>query len=109
QDPSTRKRALAATAIKNTVSINSSGTNTESSATDTTYTVSPTGSYDYAISGFGAGDKIVGPTGVIPTIADQVSFTDGRVSLQYANAGNVTKIRLSGLTAAHGKLCSWRT
>ena len=83
------------------VAVSAAGSATETSATNTTYTVGPiTSSYTYTIAGFGAGDKIVSPTGVTATIADQSSFSDGSVSLQYASGGNVVKITLTGLTNA---------
>ena len=57
-------------------------------------------SYSYTIAGFGAGDRIVGPAGESPTLADQSSFTDGIVTIQYAKGGNVVKVTLTGLTEA---------
>ena len=59
-----------------------------------------TSSYTYTIAGFGAGDRIVGPAGETATLADQSSFTDGSLSVQYAKGGNVVKVTLTGLTAA---------
>jgi len=78
------------------------GAGTSNAATgDTTFTLGPiTSSYTHTIAGFGAGDKIVGPAGVLASVADQTSFTDGSLSLQYASGGNIVKITLTGLTAA---------
>jgi len=82
------------------VAVSAAGSATETSATNTTYTVGPiTSSYTYTIAGFGAGDKIVSPSGAAATI-DNSSFTDGTFSLQYASGGNVVKITLTGLTSA---------
>jgi len=38
------------------------------------------------------------------TIADQTSFSDGTVSLQYKSGDNIAKITLTGLTTAQDSL-----
>ena len=81
-----------------TIAVNAAGSNTDSGAVNTTYNVS-SGNYAYTITGFGAGDHIVGPAGN-PGTLDNSSFTDGQVVLQWANAGQVTQVVLAGLTAA---------
>jgi hypothetical protein len=80
--------------------ITSTGTFNAATGDVTFSLASVTSSYDYTIAGFGAGDRIVGPSGVTPTITDQGSFTDGSLSVQYVSGGNVVKITLTGLTAA---------
>jgi hypothetical protein len=68
---------------------------------DVTFGISAiSSSYSYTIAGFGVGDRIVGPTGESATLADQSSFTDGKVTIQYAKGGNVVKVTLTGLTEA---------
>ena len=57
------------------------------------------GPLTYSIPGFGAGDKIVSPTGVAPSLLNS-SFSDGTVTLQYTTPGNVVNITLTGLTNA---------
>ena len=65
-----------------------------------TYNIAaPTGTFAYSIPGFGAGDKIVSPAGLAPSLING-SFSDGNVALQYATGGNVVTITLTGLTNA---------
>ncbi|NDD14966.1 MAG: hypothetical protein EB072_20620, partial [Betaproteobacteria bacterium] len=58
-----------------------------------------TSTYSYAITGFGAGDSLVGPTGISPSITND-SFADGVIELGFASSGNLVKITLTGLTAS---------
>jgi Ca2+-binding RTX toxin-like protein len=62
----------------------------------TDYTVAA-GSYTYTIAGFGDDDSIDFPDSNAATV-NNVSFTDGSVDLQWADAGNVVTITLTGLT-----------
>lgn len=55
------------------------------------------GNYSYQISGFGVGDKLVGPTDNVPSIINS-SFTDGNVTIEYAANGQTLQITLTGLT-----------
>ena len=84
--------------------ITGAGTATETQATSTTFTLSSVnGTYLYTISGFGRGDKIAGPVGVVPSV-DNASFDDGRVDLLYASSGNVVTIALTGISASDDAL-----
>jgi hypothetical protein len=91
--------ATAATAISLNTAVAVSGAGTSSAANgDFIFNVAM-GNYTYSISGFGTGDKIAGPTGVTGTL-DNSSFSDGSVTLQYAQLGQVVQITLTGLTSA---------
>ena len=81
----------------NAVTVNAAGTLTATAAVDV-YTVA-LGNYSATINSFARGDKIVAPAGVTATLSNN-SFTDGQASLQYASAGQVALITLTGLTNA---------
>ncbi|NDD13720.1 MAG: hypothetical protein EB072_14005, partial [Betaproteobacteria bacterium] len=72
----------------------------DASKGDVTFTLSRNSSfpagYTYTIYGFGAGDKIIGPS-ELDTRFSNDSFVDGSVTLTYGTFANVT---LTGLTAA---------
>ena len=55
--------------------------------------------YTQEITNFAAGDVLDFPVGNNPTV-NNTSFTDGAVDVQFANAGTVTTIHLTGLDAA---------
>ncbi len=57
------------------------------------------GSYSYQISGFGLGDRIIGPAGVSGTLVNG-SATDGVASIQYVSGSQTVAITLTGLTTA---------
>ncbi|NDG04507.1 MAG: hypothetical protein EB121_04065 [Alphaproteobacteria bacterium] len=57
-----------------------------------------TGSYNYSIVGFGRGDVLDFPDAANPTVNNN-SFTDGTVELQWASAGQVIRVTLTGLSA----------
>ena len=84
--------------------INATGSATETSATNTTFTVATVASnYTYTIAGFGAGDKIVGPSGITPTFPN-TNFIDGNATLQYASGNFKVLVTLTGLTNAQDAL-----
>jgi hypothetical protein len=70
----------------------------DASAGEVTFNVA-LGNYTHTIANFAAGDKIVGPAGLIPTVSNS-SFTDGNVNITYASAGQTAVIMLTGLTVA---------
>ncbi len=55
------------------------------------------GNYSYEISGFGKGDKIIGPADVSASLVNS-SFTDGKASIQYASGDQTVSVTLTGLT-----------
>jgi uncharacterized protein YjlB len=80
------------------IAVTAAGTNTDSDIVATTYTVS-LGNYEYTIIGLDAGaDKIVGPTGVAPSVIN-TNFGDGEVTLQYAANNQIALLTIEGLTA----------
>ena len=85
----------------NPVTVNAVGTFPATTAKDI-FNVT-LGNYTATINGFNAGDKIIGPSGVTPTLV-QPSFTDGQVGLQYAGNSQVALIILTGLTNAQDGL-----
>ena len=85
----------------NAVTVNAVGTISATAAKDI-FNVT-LGNYTATINGFNAGDKIIGPSGVTPTLV-QPSFTDGQVGLQYAANSQVAVIILTGLTNAQDGL-----
>ena len=85
----------------NAVTVNAVGTISATAAKDI-FNVT-LGNYTATINGFNAGDKIIGPSGVTPTLV-QPSFTDGQVGLQYAANSQVALIILTGLTNAQDGL-----
>jgi VCBS repeat-containing protein len=76
--------------------ISAAGT-TDATTGNNTYTVVQ-GNYNHTITGFAAGDKIVGP-GNYGTL-ENASFTDGKAVIQFATGGQITQIELTGLTNA---------
>ncbi len=81
------------------IAVTAAGSVTDTSTVNTTYTVTA-GNYTYSIAGFGAGDKIDFPADNTPTVVNS-SYTDGSVTLQYANAGVTTLVTLTGLSSAN--------
>lgn len=59
----------------------------------------PNSGNTYYISGFAAGDKIDFPATNTPTVVN-TSYTDGNVTLQFADAGVTSLVILTGLTNA---------
>ncbi|MDD5214961.1 MAG: FG-GAP-like repeat-containing protein [Methylococcales bacterium] len=57
------------------------------------------GTYDYSISNFGAGDTLIFPNYQNPTLTNTNS-TDGDVTVEWASAGSVMTVTLTGLTNA---------
>lgn len=87
------------TGTAGTVAVAAAGSVTETAATNTTFNVAA-GNYTYNIAGFGAGDKLVFPSGgVAPTIVNG-DFTDGIIDVQFASGGTTTVIHLTGIPAA---------
>ena len=96
--------ALRAPSDRVNVSVTGAG-NFNAATGDLTFNLATiTSGYNYAIAGFNAGDRIVSPLGTLVTIADQTSFSDGTVSLQYKSGDNIAKITLTGLTTAQDSL-----
>ena len=88
------------TPATNPVAVNATATYLGTVTSDVFTVATPTSNYVATITGFAAGDKIVGPAGIVATI-DQSSFSDGQVGIQFAGAsGNMALITLTGLTAA---------
>ncbi len=54
------------------------------------------GTYTYTIAGFGNGDKLTFPAGVTPTVVNG-SYADGSVTVQWASAGQLIQVVLTGL------------
>ncbi|MDD2864526.1 MAG: type I secretion C-terminal target domain-containing protein, partial [Methylococcales bacterium] len=57
------------------------------------------GTYDYSVSNFGAGDALIFPNYQNPTLTNTNS-TDGDVTVEWASAGSVMTVTLTGLTNA---------
>lgn len=55
------------------------------------------GAYSFEITGFGAGDKLVGPFDALVTLVNS-SPTDGQVTLQFVSGAQTASITLMGLT-----------
>lgn len=70
----------------------------EASAADYTFDIQP-GEYTHPISHFGAGDRLVFPEGNAPTLSND-NFTDGTVTLNWAEEGQVVRIVLTGLSTS---------
>jgi hypothetical protein len=74
----------------------------------TTFNVA-VGNYTNTITNFVVGDNVVFPaTGAAPTVVNP-SFTDGTVTLQWANAGQTVQIILTGLTNAQDAAAGFTT
>ena len=83
----------------NNVAVNASNTMPfDASAGNVHFTVAE-GNYTYSIANFGKGDVLQFPKASTATVSNPVG-TDGTVTLQYANNGNIAVVNLSGLTAA---------
>jgi Ca2+-binding RTX toxin-like protein len=80
-----------------TIAVSAAGTSDASTANNT-YTVTA-GTYTYTISGFGSGDKIDFPDGIVDPTVNNSSFTDGSIDIQWAPPGSVVTITLTGLTS----------
>jgi len=94
------------TPTNRSIAINAGNTTAfaESKDTNTTFTVATVASnYTYTIAGFGAGDKIVSPSGITPTFPN-TNFTDGIATLQYASGNFKVWVTLTGLTTAQDAL-----
>lgn len=88
------------TPATNPVAVNAKATYLGTVTSDVFTVATPTSNYVATITGFAAGDKIVGPAGIVATI-DQSSFSDGQVGIQFAGAsGYAALITLTGLTTA---------
>ncbi len=86
-------------ATPNSVAVSGAGTRVESANTNTTFQVAAiTSSYRYTIEGFGAGDRIVMPSGATASLAN-TNFTDGTAELRLASAANTVTIALTGLSS----------
>ena len=103
-DPSAVRVAVVAAAnpgaaTARSLPITAAGSTVETPATNTTFLLgSVNGTYLYEIAGFGSGDRIAGPAGVVPSL-DNASFDDGRIGLWFASTGNIVTIVLTGLSA----------
>lgn len=83
--------------MKTSVNVNASNATVfNAGVEDFTFSVA-SGNYRYDIAGFGTGDKIDFPSGNTPTVINS-SVTDHALDLEFANAGNITTVRLTGLT-----------
>jgi|EndMetStandDraft_3_1072993.scaffolds.fasta_scaffold29464_2 hypothetical protein len=87
------------------ITVSAAGSHTNHANQNETYTIQ-LGNYTYTINGFdalnvaqGVGDHIVSPAGV-PVSLNNSSFTDGSVTLEYAQGGQVATIVITGLTNA---------
>jgi hypothetical protein len=80
--------------------INASGSTVLQASDPPTVFVVPavTTSLTYSIQGFRVGDRIVSASDLTATVADQISFSDGLWSLQFATNGQIVKLRFSGLS-----------
>ena len=95
-----------ATSGASTIAVNASGKDSNgddakenvSTAAATTFTFE-SGTYDYEIAGFSNGDKLDFPDSNTATI-EQDSFSDGNVLVQWAAAGQVVKVTLTGIDPA---------
>ena len=97
---------LKAPADRINVAITAAGTYNAAAADVTFSLASLNDSYLYTIAGFGAGDRITAPEGVLPSL-DNENLTDGRVDLSFASGGKIVLVSLSGLTTvADSKLFS---
>lgn len=88
--------------ISNAVTISSSGSQTDSSGVNTTYTIS-SGDYTHSISGFGSGDKLIFPTDGVLTLLN-TNYTDGVATLQCVYGGKTSYISLTGLSVTNDAL-----
>ncbi len=99
--------ASIATPALTSTTISRAGSAAESILTNNTFTVAPvTSSFNYTINGFGAGDKIINPTGVTPSVINTAigNAADGSVVLQYVSGVNTVRVTLTGLSAADDAL-----
>jgi hypothetical protein len=79
----------------NAVTVSGAGS-VSADAADTVYTLQP-GTYVYDVSGFAAGDRLVFPAGVAPTV-DNNDWNDGIVLVEWASGGSLITVRLTGYT-----------
>jgi hypothetical protein len=89
------------TPASNPVAVSAAASTYVATISSDVFTVAtPTSNYAATITGFAAGDKIVGPAGIVATL-DQSNFSDGQVGIQFAGAsGYAALITLTGLTTA---------
>ena len=89
---------LKAPADRINVAITAAGTY-NAAAGDFTFSLAAVNdTYLYTIAGFGAGDRITGPAGMVASL-DNASFDDGRIDLWFASTDNIVTIVLTGLSA----------
>ena len=87
---------LKAPADRINVAITAAGTSNVAAGDVTVSLAEVNDSYFYTIAGFGAGDRIVGPAGLSPSLTND-DLGDGRVTMEYSTAGKLVTIVLTGL------------
>lgn len=90
------------TPVTNNVAVNNAASTYTATAGVDIFTIAA-GAYNATINGFGVGDKIVSPTGIVASLV-QSSFSDNQIGLSYSAAGQTAVITLTGLTNAQDTL-----
>jgi len=93
--------ATPALAPSSSVDVAGANSSYDASTLNTTFHFAA-GTYTYTIAGFNDGDVLDFPDGITPTVIN-TNFTDGNLTLQWANSGSVITANLTGiLTTADG-------
>ena len=89
-----------------TVAVSAAG-NSNAATSNITYTFAA-GDYAYSIAGFGTGDVLDFPAGNTPSVNNS-SYTDGAVTLAWANNGTTVSVTLTGLAPATDQMLNSST